>query len=459
MELKDRRKLEARIARAAVRAEVSGKSSVVTLAVKATEVDPLAVIAHADPPFAYWEMPERGFSVAALGETQVIEPPLGGSRFRNASEALRDLAARTHQMAIYGVPRAPLLVGGFSFDRRSSWPDFPSGRLALPKLALIHRGSRQGVWVATTEIIAGDDPAEQAESLIDLIDKASNRHLPEILPKSPNTSPADLADLHDPVFLELATEAVGEVQLGDLLKVVLARQLEIPHRPDLGPFLASLRRIHNTSSVFAFGRKGGIVFCGATPELLAGVDGVSVSTLALAGTAPRGGSSTEDDWLADRLRADRKELEEHGHVLQEIRRRLVENGFTVGASPPTEVMKLPGIQHLATPVSAVAPVGTNVLDVVGALHPTPAVAGLPRDLALKWIHEHEPFARGWYAGPVGFCDLAGNGEFHVAIRSCLLDGKGSRLFAGAGILGDSTPEKELKETNLKLGAIMPSLSA
>ena len=455
--MSDRRRLQNRIAKAAARAVVSGRPSVVTLAARAYDVDPLALVVEAEPPFAYWEMYDRGFSIAAVGEAHTIMPGAGPNRFGNASAALRELGARTHQVAFDGVERAPLLVGGFSFQPHSAWPGFPPGRLVLPELALIHRGRRSGVWLAATEIAAGDDPAAHADALIGRIEQARTKRLDRMRPKVIDHPKAGAVDLGDPAFVEKAAEAIHLVRHSGLKKVILARQVEVDHRPELGPFLAALRQIHDTCAVFAFGRRGGSVFCGATPELLARVDGVTVSTLALAGTAPRGNSPTEDDLLADHLRTDPKELEEHGHVHSEVLRRLADGGFVLDSPEPTDVLQLPGIQHLATRVSAVAPVGTNVLDVVGALHPTPAVAGLPRDQAMEWIDQNEPFDRGWYAGPVGYCDLAGNGEFRVALRSCLIEDDRTRLFAGAGIVRGSSPERELGETGLKLGAVLPSL--
>ena len=479
--MSDRPHLERRIARAAARARIAGSASVVTLAARADGIDPLAFVTDAEPPFAYLEMPERGFSIGAVGEAVTIEAGDGPERFRSASSALRSLVARTHPVAFDGVERTPMLIGGFSFSPRSAWPRFPSGRLVLPTLALISRRPGQGVWMAAAEVTGDDDPAAAAEMLIERIESGRAGHLPPITPEVADHPAARTVDLGDTGFLEHAAAAIRSIsghdtspstprretageevfppgrRQGGLSKVVLARHLDVQHRPQLGPFLAALRHIHTRSAVFAFGRTDGSVFCGATPELLARVEGVKVSTLALAGTAPRGTTPGEDKLLADSLRTDPKELEEHSYVRSDISRRLKEAGFAVEPRAPTSVMKLPGIQHLATPVGAVAPVGTNVLDVVGALHPTPAVAGVPRDRALKWILDHEPMQRGWYAGPVGFCDLAGNGEFHVAVRSCLIEEGHTRLFAGAGIVGVSSPERELEETNLKLNTILSSL--
>ncbi|MDE0169423.1 MAG: 2-succinyl-5-enolpyruvyl-6-hydroxy-3-cyclohexene-1-carboxylic-acid synthase [bacterium] len=480
--MSDRKRLENRIGKAVGRALISGQPSVITLAAGAGEVDPLAFVVGGGPPFAYWEMPGRGFSIGAVGEAVTIEPGDGPGRFRSASAALRSLAARTHPVAVDGVERTPVLIGGFSFHSRSTWPRFSSGRLVLPDLALIRRRPGRGVWVAAAEVTADDDPAAVADRLTERIRACRSRRLPRITPEVVDHPAARTVDLGDRTFLAQAAAAIESIRRTDpipsarpsgipgsdesppaatrqgaIRKVVLARHLDVEHRPELGPFLAALRHINHRSAVFAFGRRDGSVFCGATPELLARVDGVKVSTLALAGTAPRGASAAEDTLIADRLRNHPKELEEHRYVASEISQRLEARGFAVEDRGPTYVMRLPGIQHLATPVSAVAPVGTNVLDVVGALHPTPAVAGVPRDRALAWISEHEPLQRGWYAGPVGYCDLAGNGEFHVALRSCLIEDGRTRLFAGAGIVGTSAPEAELEETNLKLDTVLSSL--
>ena len=453
----DRRRLEDRIAKAVARAALAGEPSVVTLAIGADDIDPLSLVVGAEAPFAYWELPERSFALAALGEAVTINSGTGPTRFEDASAALRYLRTRTHTIAFDGAERAPLLVGGFSFHPDSVWPGFPSGRLVLPELALIRRGPSSSVWLAATETTRHDDPVAQADLLIDRIETARAKRHHRIRPEVIDHPAADAVDLRDPAFLEKAAVAISQVRRGSLRKVVLARRLEVEYHPRLGPFLAALRHIHRGNAVFAFGRAGGPVFCGATPELLARVDGVTVTTLALAGTAPRGRGPAEDDLFADRLRSDPKEMEEHSHVHDEVLRRLVEGGFVLDPPTSTDVLRLPGIQHLATPVSAVAPVGTNVLDVVGALHPTPAVAGLPGDRAMEWIDEHEPFDRGWYAGPVGYCDLAGNGEFRVALRSCLIEDTRTLLFAGAGIVGESSPERELEETDLKLGAVLSSM--
>lgn len=449
-----RARLAERLAEAAARAGALGRPAFFTLAVPAGDgADPLAAAVGSKAPFAFWEQPSRRFSFAALGSAHSLRVSGGAGRFTAMSNALRELRARTLHQAWDGADRAPLLIGGFSFDGGAGWPGFPAGRLTLPELALIRR-PEGAAWVAAAPVRRGDDPHRLADSLAERAESAAARPPPPLRPALPDYRAAAEADLSDPVFRETARAAVAEVAAGGLSKVVPARRLTLEKRPDPGPFLAALREHFTECAVFAFAAPEGI-FCGATPELLARVGGVSVSTAALAGTARRGEDAEQDDDIADRLRRDPKQAEEHEYVHSEIRRRLRRGGFVVDPPAPTGVMRLPGLQHLRTPVTAAAPVGTNVLDVAGALHPTPAVAGLPAGEAVEWLRAHEGFDRGWFAGPVGFCDLAGQGEFHAALRCALLRRTGCDLFAGAGVVAASVPEQELAETELKLGALLP----
>ena len=449
-----RARLAERLAEAEARAGALGRPAFFTLAVPAGErVDPLAAAVGSEAPFAFWEQPSRGISFAALGSAHSLLVFGGADRFTAMSNALRELRARTLHQSWDGADRTPLLIGGFSFAGDSGWPGFPAGRLTLPALALIRRPSGTA-WVAAARVRRGDDPHRLADSLMERVERADARPPPVPRPSVPDHRAAAEADLSDPVFRETAQAAVKETINGGLSKVVPARLLTVERRPDPGPFLAALREHFTECAIFAFAAPEG-VFCGATPELLARVEGVSVSTAALAGTARRGADAEQDENIARWLRGDPKQAEEHDYVHSEIRRRLQQGGFAVDPPAPTEVMRLPGLQHLRTPVTAAAPVGTNVLDVTGALHPTPAVAGLPTGEALEWLRAHEGFDRGWFAGPVGFCDLAGQGEFHAALRCALLRRTGCDLFAGAGVVAASIPERELEETELKLRALLP----
>jgi isochorismate synthase len=185
---------------------------------------------------------------------------------------------------------------------------------------------------------------------------------------------------------------------------------------------------------------------------------VAVSSVALAGTIARGADPAADDDLAARLVADPKEREEHQHVVAGIRQSLEAMGVRVGPPAEPTVRKLATVQHLETRISGETEVAVSLIDLVGALHPTPAVGGLPEEGAVDWINLNEDLERGWYAAPIGYVTADGDGEFHVALRCALLEGGIARCFVGAGIVAGSDPDRELAETTAKLRAIAGSLA-
>ena len=152
--------------------------------------------------------------------------------------------------------------------------------------------------------------------------------------------------------------------------------------------------------------------------------------------------------------ASDKGRREHGHVVASIRRHLAELG--IGTADPGQpgVLVLPNVQHLQTPIEAELPPNVHILDLVEALHPTPAVGGTPREAAIPDIVEWEPFPRGLFAGITGWFDTRGNGEFAVGIRSALARGNEARLYAGAGIVEGSRADHEHRETSLKMQALL-----
>jgi len=235
---------------------------------------------------------------------------------------------------------------------------------------------------------------------------------------------------------------------GRLEKAVLARDVVVrPDGPvDLRALVDSLAAAHPGAAVFCV---DGLV--GASPETLVTVHGGRVTARVLAGTAGPG----EGDALA----ASDKDRREHELAARSVTEALAPHVAGLTASEPY-VLALPHLTHLATDVTAEISDGSDVLALVAALHPTAAVAGTPAQAALGWIRELEPGDRGRYAGPVGWVDSDGNGEWAIALRCAqrLPDGT-FRAFAGAGIMADSVPELELAETGLKLRPILEALRA
>ncbi len=238
---------------------------------------------------------------------------------------------------------------------------------------------------------------------------------------------------------------------------MLARQLVVEAGApfDRLAILDRLRRSHPSCFTYAVGG-----FVGASPELLIRRRGEDVVSCPMAGTVQRGATPEEDEALTATLRRSVKEAEEHRLLVEAVVSALA----PVCAGPPKagepDVVRFPTVSHLATRVSGVlrepAP---SALALAGLLHPTPAVGGLPRVEALAAIAALEEFDRGLYAGPVGWVDANGDGEWAVALRGAQLDGRRARLAAGAGIVAGSDPEAEWAETEAKLRPMLAAVGA
>ena len=241
-------------------------------------------------------------------------------------------------------------------------------------------------------------------------------------------------------------------------RAVLSRAVSLQAASDID-VSAVLRRLEISapeSTVFAFGR-GPRTFMGATPERLVSLSGRELRTMAMAGSTPRGADAAADDALAAALLASDKEREEHAVVVDMLRAALLPLADELSIPRKPQVARFQHVQHLLTPVSGRLRDDTDVLALVERLHPTPAVGGTPRELALELIAEEETHERGWYTGPVGWVDRDGDGEFVVGLRSGVVHDDRATLFAGCGIVADSDPGREWDESATKLLALGSAL--
>jgi menaquinone-specific isochorismate synthase len=226
--------------------------------------------------------------------------------------------------------------------------------------------------------------------------------------------------------------------------------------------LAALDRRHAECARVLIQPPGAGALVAATPERLVRRDGELVWCDALAGTrsiAAAHGDGARDRLVAEAsaaLVASHKDRREHDLVVQAIRAALAD-WAEVHAPAEPDVRVLRHIVHLHTPFRARLRAPRHVLELAARLHPTPAVGGTPRELAVDWIRSREPAARGWYAAPVGWFDLDGNGELAVALRSGVVAANRAHLWAGAGIVAGSDPDRELAETELKFRALLGAL--
>jgi isochorismate synthase len=267
-------------------------------------------------------------------------------------------------------------------------------------------------------------------------------------------------------YAEAVARATKRIRSGSLRKVVLARTLLVDagRELDAKQLLWRLRAVDPDCYAFAgpepppeLARAGGVLV-GASPELLVLRRGREVRATPLAGSAPRFGAFRRDQISAQRLLSSEKDREEHAVVVEDVARVL--GGYCDDLAHPREpeLLGTANVWHLATPFSGrLHDPSMTALDLVAGLHPTPAVCGTPREEAREALSEFEPIDRGCYAGPVGWMDADGDGEWAIALRCAEITGTTARLFAGAGIVADSVPEEELDETEAKFRALLDSL--
>jgi menaquinone-specific isochorismate synthase len=256
-------------------------------------------------------------------------------------------------------------------------------------------------------------------------------------------------------WMDTVADATKRIVAGDFEKVVLAREVRVTGDAPL-PRLTVLRRLrHAFPGCFAFAVDGMV---GASPELLVSRAGDTVRAHPMAGTAPRGGDPTTDARLAASLLSSAKDRAEHQITIDMVWETLLPFCSYVDSEPEPSIVAVANVQHLASMVEGrLSHPPASVLELVDALHPTPAVAGWPVAPALEFIATNEGIDRDRYAGPVGWVDAEGNGTWAVGIRSALVQGPVARLFAGVGVVADSDPVAELAETEAKLQAVLSAV--
>ncbi len=356
----------------------------------------------------------------------------------------------------------PVWVGGLAFAPEGAaaaqWSSLPPALMTLPEVAICRLGD--DAWMTLSALAdAGGDRAALMARLERRLAGLGEDALPMIEPR--RTGEVRIASALPPERYERAVEAAAErINAGAIDKAVLAREVtvEAPSAHDPAALYGALREAFPSCFCFCAGTPEA-AFVGASPELLVRRSGAVAATVALAGSARRSADPAVDDHLGERLLRSAKDREEHEIVARRIKRALRGHAVWVETANEPGLVKVANIQHLATPIHAQLAEPRSAIELAGMLHPTPAVGGEPRDAALKAIAELEDMDRGWYAGPVGWMDAVEDGEFCVALRSGLLRDRTAHLYAGAGIVADSDPAAELAETEIKLEALLPLVSA
>lgn len=436
---------------------------IASISLDTRRLDPLAVlesIYERDEYHFYIEHPSKDVALAGA-EAVVLGKFHGSGRFQSAQEWVDEILENTIAVGDFGGEfSGPHFYAGFTFE--SKLPDsepFAPATLFLPRWQVARRGMSTTA-VANFKV----DPDADLDALTDKLwaayQKFSGFSYGDV-PSEPSKKLLKQTEFgtEDQSYVARVSTALRRIEEGRYRKIVLSRAVDQEFDHAFNPLttLNGLRSEFRDCYSFSFENDRGQSFIGSTPELLARVKDRRIETMALAGTSPRGKSAREDAQFATELIESEKEAREHAHVVESIRRRLGSIGVEIEAVDQPELVVLPNVQHLRTRIRAELAPDSHLLDIVSALHPTPAVGGVPRETALPDIDELEPHRRGLYAGVLGYFNHRGEGEFCVGLRAGLIDGKHVRLFAGAGIVSGSDPEKEYTETELKISALRDAL--
>lgn len=374
-----------------------------------------------------------GDGLVAWGEVARVELN-GDDHFVDAQAWWRDLLAESVVENQVGLPgTGPVAFGSFAFD-----PSTASSVLIVPEFVVGRRGDT--CWLTTVTMEGNSGGA------------SASRLSPSVQPEPHGPGPVTFADgaLNSAAWTQVVSAVVERIAAGELAKVVLARDLEaVTEQPvDVRWPLRRLAADYPECRTFSV---DGLL--GATPELLVSLQRGVATSRVLAGTIRRSGDPAYDRWQAGSLVKSSKDLEEHGYAVNSVAEALAPHCSSVQVPAAPFVLHLANVMHLASDVTAQVSDSASALTLVSSLHPSAAVCGTPTDLARKVIREVEGMQRGRYAGPVGWMDAAGDGEWGIALRCAELDPDDShrlRLFAGCGIVEGSRPIDELAESNAKL---------
>ncbi|MEG4069604.1 isochorismate synthase [Microcoleus sp. Pol11C2] len=443
------------------------QTKIVSISQEIYPLDPLAVLQEISEPCQrhfYFEkrdpIADKSFAIAAL-DSAIHLTVAGSERFAAAQNFIRSTLASTINIGTERLPfSGPYFFCSFAFFDENIYDNsyFPPGTIFLPKWQ-ISRQQDSCILVANALVEKDINVKNLSENFWQTFDKIASRKYPKLTDRIDSISLKQIPVNDASLFKTSVKSALELIESKYFSKIVLSQAINVLSQTSFSVIdsLNNLRLSYPGCYVFSTSNGKGQSFIGASPERLISIHNNQLSTDALAGSAPRGKTEAEDANLAKGLLNSEKDIREHQVVIDFIVDRLSKLGITPKLCPLPRLLQLSNIQHLWTPITAQIPADVHLLKILAQLHPTPAVAGVPRDIALEQIRRCESYDRSLYAAPIGWIDRRGNGEFAVGIRSALIDGDRAILYAGNGIVAGSEPEKELAEIQLKLQPLLNAL--
>jgi menaquinone-specific isochorismate synthase len=438
------------------------KTHIISFSLKIDSIDPLSILAAIAPsgiPHFYWENASKEEAILGCGIAKSLTIT-AGDRYLKAQRFIKTCLNKTVRIGELQLPGSgPYLFSSLTFfdSPPTRHSPFPPAKIILPSYQIV-KHKQHCVLVINLEVDCKTELQELLNKLQNKIKAFTWSSNINFLQEQQEIFCKEEFQTLDK-FRESVTSALQSIRDRKLSKIVLASALDVTSRLpfNIPKSLNNLRKNYPDCCIFSLGNGKGNYFIGASPERLIQIRDNQLMTDALAGSAPRGKTEIEDDEFAKKLLNSEKEKREHQAVSEFITQRLSELGLKPQRSP-LKLLKLSNIQHLWTPIYSRLPSNIHPLEIVAKLHPTPAVAGVPTDIACQKIRQYETFDRDLYAAPIGWIDYRGNSEFIVGIRSALIEGNRARLYAGAGIVAGSDPDKETIEIQLKFQALLKALA-
>ncbi|ALS02368.1 isochorismate synthase [Enterococcus silesiacus] len=396
----------------------------------------------------YWQTPEKNFTLVGFGKEQ--ELTYDQASFEQVDAFILEEKEKIYQnSSITGT--GAMLVGGFAFDSKhtgqNDWGCMEQGLFYLPTFLLTETEGKQ--YLSINFSAANKEILQQ--KWLKLTEEFAELTNAELINKN-DIAQITAKEIAVSEWMAVVDDTVAKLrEVGPLEKVVLARRMEVksdqPFQAEV--ILQNLQQQQTNTYFFVLEAKEQL-FIGATPERLLKASKETFSTASIAGSVSRGTTEIEDDELGNYLLNDMKNKQEHKIVVDRIIKELEQmTGTTIQARTP-KLLKNRDIQHLYLPIEGQRQKEYRFLNGIQQLHPTPALGGEPKELALTWLKEHEQLDRGLYGAPIGWIAIKEDvGEFAVGIRSAVFSGNVGYLYAGCGIVKDSQAEQERIETKIK----------
>jgi isochorismate synthase len=388
-----------------------------------------------------------GVGVAAAVDVQ------GADRWRQLRDATAAVLGSVHvTLHDDGAPVSPMLVGGLAFApgwTDDCWEAFGDGSF------VVHRWTYERAEHPTLTLVVDASTLSEAaaaqllteyDRIVGALAVAADDRLFPIPSSGASVSETSLRQMPMVDWIDHVRSIQQELERGEFAKLVAARRCDVfAEGLDAMSIVSGMAHDFPEHTAFLF-QRGERAFVGATPEMLFRTRGRTVESQALAGSLQaQGGSGNRAALLAH----SRKNLGEHEVVVRAIVDGLGEHCVAIEHPTEPEIVHVRNLIHLSTPIRGELRDGVHPVDILETLHPTPAVGGVPQRESIRWIVEHERAPRGWYSGPIGWIDTAGDATFRVALRCGVLEPGVAHIYTGAGIVAESNPAAEYHETSLK----------